>query len=212
MDWIHLLRIRNLAESLQESDLVLGGYQGLMLKVGIFMGSDAVQGFPRHGHASCSTGTCGKLLDFFVSNQGHLNMAAGAQPWWNGPDAKKKRSHADMEATSASGSGFDGLPNFPHDPATPPSKKVSFERRYDDGGATRFYGPRIKPGRGSNNVFYRWPLSQKFVPIPPGYQSTVEEEHVSDDEHAKAEAWICITHPLRKLSGGTMQRRFGEPQ
>ncbi|KAJ7889684.1 hypothetical protein B0H13DRAFT_2532181, partial [Mycena leptocephala] len=65
-----------------------------------------------------------------------IRLKAGA-PSWNGPDARKKHMRADMEATSASGSSSGGF-----DPATPPSKKVTFKRRYDNGdGAMRFYGP-----------------------------------------------------------------------
>ncbi|KAJ6469311.1 hypothetical protein C8R45DRAFT_837281, partial [Mycena sanguinolenta] len=120
-----------------------------------------------------------------------IRLKAGAQEWWNGPEAKKKRSHADMSA-SASGSGSGGLPD---DLATPPSKKVSFERRYDGGGASRFYGPRIKPGTGAKNVFYRCPLRKEFVAIPLGYQSTQEEEYVSDDEDAKAAAMDLYNPP-----------------
>jgi hypothetical protein len=98
------------------------------------------------------------LTDIGMKKGDVIRLKAGAQSWWNRPDARKKRSRADMEATSASGSGSGGFPDFPRDLATPPSKKVTFERRYDDGGgAMRFYGPRIKPGSGAKDIFYRCP-------------------------------------------------------
>jgi hypothetical protein len=55
------------------------------------------------------------LKDLGIKKGDVIRMKAGAQEWWNGPDAKK-RSHADMEATSASASGSGGLPD---DLATP---------------------------------------------------------------------------------------------
>ncbi|KAJ6448260.1 hypothetical protein C8R45DRAFT_1134350 [Mycena sanguinolenta] len=136
------------------------------------------------------------LTDLGIKKGDVIRMKAGAQEWWNGPNAKKKRSHADMEAMSASASGSSGLPDAL---ATPPSKKVSFERHYEDGGASRFYGPRIKPGEGAKNVFYCCPLRNKFVLIPLRYQCTHEEEYVSDDEDTKAEAVDLYNPPDFRL-------------
>ncbi|KAJ6451030.1 hypothetical protein C8R45DRAFT_848637, partial [Mycena sanguinolenta] len=140
------------------------------------------------------------LTDLGIKKGDVIRMKGGTQEWWNGPNAKK-RSHADMEATSASASGSGGLADAL---ATTPSKKVSFERHYEDGGASRFYGPQIKPGDGAKNVFYRCPLRNKFVPIPLGYQCTHEEEYVSDDEDAKAEAMDLYNPPDLQLEA---QRR-----
>jgi hypothetical protein len=137
------------------------------------------------------------LTDIGMKKGDVIRLKAGAQSWWNGPDARKKRSRADMEATSASRSGSGGFPDFPRELATPPSKKVMFERRYDDGGgAMRFYGPRIKPGSGAKDVFYRCPLRKEFVPIPLGYQCTIEEEYISGDEEAEAEAMDLYNPPV----------------
>ncbi|KAJ7850859.1 hypothetical protein B0H13DRAFT_1570584, partial [Mycena leptocephala] len=68
------------------------------------------------------------LVDIRLNKGDALCLKAGAQEWWKGPDAKKN------VVTPA----FDG-----HFDATPPSKKVLFERRWDDGRSTRYYGPRI---------------------------------------------------------------------
>ncbi|KAF8189594.1 hypothetical protein K438DRAFT_1552338, partial [Mycena galopus ATCC 62051] len=58
------------------------------------------------------------LMGMGMSKGDAIRLKAGAQNWWNGPDAKKKRNVN----------------------TTPPSQKVTFERRWDEGGAMRFYG------------------------------------------------------------------------
>ncbi|KAJ7686295.1 hypothetical protein B0H17DRAFT_1204353 [Mycena rosella] len=98
-----------------------------------------------------------------------LRIKAGSQPWWNGPNAKRKRGDSDAMPTA--------------DPlATPPAKKVAFERRFPEGGSERFYGPRIAAGDGEKNIFYCCPLRSKFVAVPLGYRYTEEDEYVSDEE------------------------------
>ncbi|KAJ7903197.1 hypothetical protein B0H13DRAFT_1538086, partial [Mycena leptocephala] len=100
------------------------------------------------------------LMDIGMNKGDAIRLKAGAQEWWKGPDAKKK-----------------------HIDATPPSKKVSFEHRWDDGGSMRFFGPRIIAGSDAKGVFYRCPVRERFVPVPLGYRSTTEGEMPdSDDE------------------------------
>ncbi|KAJ6586487.1 hypothetical protein DFH09DRAFT_1075410 [Mycena vulgaris] len=74
------------------------------------------------------------------------------------------------------------FPPFGDTPATPPSKKVAFERRYDDGGAERFYGPAIFPGDDMGEVWYRCPVRNTWGPVPLGYRSVMEEEGLASDE------------------------------
>ncbi|KAJ7663497.1 hypothetical protein B0H17DRAFT_867987, partial [Mycena rosella] len=84
-----------------------------------------------------------------------LRIKAGSQPWWNGPNAKRKRGDSDAMPTA--------------DPlATPPAKKVAFERRFPEGGLERFYGPHIAARDGEKNIFYCCPLRSKFVAVPLG--------------------------------------------
>ncbi|KAJ7723042.1 hypothetical protein B0H16DRAFT_1334341 [Mycena metata] len=106
-----------------------------------------------------------------------IRLKAGAQAWWKGPEARK-RNHSEIEDHSAGGSGSVRLPEA----ETPPSKKVAFERRYVDGGAERFYGPRIVTGGGERNIYYRCPVRLEFVPVPLGYRSTQEGEEPNDDD------------------------------
>ncbi|KAJ7355887.1 hypothetical protein DFH08DRAFT_803820 [Mycena albidolilacea] len=94
-----------------------------------------------------------------------IRLKAGAQSWWNGPEAKK-RTHSEI----------DNQGSTPDPLATPPSKKVAFERRFTEGGGERFWGPRIVAGQGEKNIWYRCPVRKEFVPVPPGYRATGENE------------------------------------
>ncbi|KAJ7733083.1 hypothetical protein B0H14DRAFT_3614993 [Mycena olivaceomarginata] len=66
--------------------------------------------------------------------------------------------------------------------ATPPSKKVAFERRFTEGGGERFWGPRIVAGQGKENIWYRCPVRKQFVPVPMGYRATGEDEIPEADD------------------------------
>jgi hypothetical protein len=123
------------------------------------------------------------LVDIGMNKGDALRLKAGAQEWWKGPDAKKKRGRGEMEAASGSGSETPAFDGYSKDvDGTPPSKKVSFERHWDDGGSTRYYGPRIIAGTDAEGVFYRCPVRERFVPIPLGYRSTTEEEMPDSDD------------------------------
>ncbi|KAJ7502229.1 hypothetical protein B0H11DRAFT_1663061, partial [Mycena galericulata] len=92
------------------------------------------------------------LMDLGLTKGDSIRLKEGAKSWWNRPDAPRKRTHGEMEGNSGSGGTI--IPH--HSPArdisaTPPFKKVAFERRFDDGGAERFYGPRIVSGSGEKN-------------------------------------------------------------
>ncbi|KAJ7022363.1 hypothetical protein C8F04DRAFT_1049070 [Mycena alexandri] len=118
-----------------------------------------------------------ELMEMGMRKGDVIRLKAGAQPWWNGAEARK-RTHSQIDNQTASSSGSIRSP----DPATPPSKKVAFERRYVDGGAERFYGPRIVTGGGERNIYYRCPVRLEFVPVPLGYRSTQEGEEPNDDD------------------------------
>ncbi|KAJ7015875.1 hypothetical protein C8F04DRAFT_1408854 [Mycena alexandri] len=118
-----------------------------------------------------------ELMEMGMRKGDVIRLKAGAQPWWNGAEARK-RTHSQIDNQTASSSGSIRSP----DPATPPSKKVAFERRYVDGGAERFYGPRIVTGGGERNIYYCCPVRLEFVPVPLGYRSTQEGEEPNDDD------------------------------
>ena len=87
----------------------------------------------------------------------------GAVVWWNGPDAKRKRVDSDKDADE------------------PPTKldSVSYERRFDDGGRSRFMGPSIVGGDYfvlGEKLWYKCKAHKDWFPIPPGYTVITEEE------------------------------------
>ncbi|KAJ6537380.1 hypothetical protein DFH09DRAFT_1400559 [Mycena vulgaris] len=93
------------------------------------------------------------LMDIRMTTGDAIRLKAGAQAWWNGPEANKKRSYGEMSEADSAGSSFGRTFTRPSDIlATPPSKKVSFERHWDDGGAERFYGPRIVEGDDDDQI------------------------------------------------------------
>lgn len=132
------------------------------------------------------------LEDIGMSKGDVLRMKAGAQQWWNGPDAKKKRvdsehagSAVDRTFLGNSGAASSSGGSSGDYPKTPENKKVSFELRYPDGGAQRFYGPRLSPGTpGPNdkNTWYRCPVRNTWEPIPPGYRAIMAPEDVPEDD------------------------------
>ncbi|KAJ7692826.1 hypothetical protein B0H16DRAFT_1398800 [Mycena metata] len=123
-----------------------------------------------------------ELINMGIRKGDAIRLKAGAQSWWNGPEARKRANSETDHQGSGSGSKRIRSPA----PATPPSQKVAFERRYNDGGAERFWGPRIIAGEGEKNVYYRCPLRKEFVPVPLGYRATQESEMPeSDDEQTE---------------------------
>ncbi|KAJ7770346.1 hypothetical protein B0H14DRAFT_2632620 [Mycena olivaceomarginata] len=68
------------------------------------------------------------LVDLAMTKGDVICLKAGAQDWWKGPEARKKRGHAEMENSVGSGSGSNkpGHPNSQHLDTTLPSKKMAF--------------------------------------------------------------------------------------
>ncbi|KAJ7114795.1 hypothetical protein C8R44DRAFT_629617 [Mycena epipterygia] len=133
------------------------------------------------------------LVDCGFTKGDALRIKAGAGEWWKGPDAKRKRVQTE-EPGSGSGSGSTSSSTHHVPPTqnnvdvTPPSKKVAFERRYDDGGRERFYGPRLTPGRdGDETDTDTWFRSGggQWLPLPLGYRAVHDyecEENEGDEE------------------------------
>ena len=70
----------------------------------------------------------------------------------------------------------------PSAPSTPPNKRVRFEKRFHDGGASWVYGPRIVEAEGdvpedlSFDWYYFCEARDAWVPIPPGCVPVLEHE------------------------------------
>ncbi|KAJ7939579.1 hypothetical protein B0H13DRAFT_1850362 [Mycena leptocephala] len=134
------------------------------------------------------------LLDCGMNMGDALRMKAGSVDWWKGPDAKRKRADSEVgpihaSITTASGSTVVSTRSAQNDPGTPPSKKISFERRYDEegggGGASRFFGPRITPVKGSQSVADKniWLLAAgSWIPMPLGYRPVQDYEFEEEED------------------------------
>jgi hypothetical protein len=98
-----------------------------------------------------------------------IRLKDGAVIWWKGPDAKRKRDQFEPE---------------PQD-ALPAKHTVAYERRFTEGGGSRFSaGPMVggdPPNAPGETIWYRCEARQDWFPIPPGY--TVEEENNEDDSY-----------------------------
>ncbi|KAJ7501190.1 hypothetical protein B0H11DRAFT_1713897 [Mycena galericulata] len=90
------------------------------------------------------------LVELGMTKGDVLRIKAGAQAWWKGPNAKRKRSDVE-ESDAATAGGTIPAPfassssSFLDPDLTPPSKKVAFELRFPEGGGQRFWGPRMTP-------------------------------------------------------------------
>jgi hypothetical protein len=98
-----------------------------------------------------------------------LRLKEGVVGWWNGPDAKRKRSRSNIA-----------------DDREPPPKRtntisVAYERRFEEGGGSRFSGPPMVAGdyqMPGETLWYRCEARQDWFQVPAGY--TVIED--ADDE------------------------------
>ncbi|KAJ7082170.1 hypothetical protein C8R43DRAFT_1142845 [Mycena crocata] len=128
----------------------------------------------------------GELVKIGLRAGDIIRLKAGAEKWWTGPDAKRKRADSQPD-----GSG--GL-------STPDNKKVSFEYRSPSGGGSRFFGPRMTPGDVSErdrNTFYRCEARNDWFPLPLGYVPVqAREEGEEDDPFQWNESKIGLKVPL----------------
>jgi hypothetical protein len=132
------------------------------------------------------------LVDCGLTKGDALRIKAGAVSWWNGPDAKRKRVVEETVSVPSElpGSSMAG-PSQPRDngPTTPPNKKVAFERRFEDDGATRFWGPRITPVKGSQSDADKntWLLAAgSWIPMPLGYRAV--EDYEADEQDGEEDS------------------------
>lgn len=125
------------------------------------------------------------LVDCGMTKGDVLRMKKGALEWWKGPDAKRKRTDS-IPAGGQSGQSllsFGSAAGLSHvnDPVTPPSKKIAFEHRYEEGGATRFWGPQITPSdHHDKHVWLR--AAGNWIPMPPGYRTVHDYEYDEEEE------------------------------
>lgn len=100
-----------------------------------------------------------------------IRLKQHSQRWWNSGDAKRKRATNDTGHTAPPAI-------VPSGDTTPPGKKVHFEKRYNDGGCYRFYGPKIIEGDFTPSAdaqwFYFCRARDAMVPLPPDHIPILE--------------------------------------
>ena len=107
----------------------------------------------------------GVLKDVGFTPGDVIHLKQNSQQWWNSADAKRKRvTHMPSPVSS-----------------TPPNKRVTFEKRYHDGGGYKVYGPKMIEGDLSPNADFNWYYFCKarddMVPLPLGYVPILDGEN-----------------------------------
>ncbi|KAI6033484.1 hypothetical protein BKA83DRAFT_4120971 [Pisolithus microcarpus] len=112
------------------------------------------------------------LSEFGISAGDAIRLKKGSMAWWNGPDAKRKRSDASASAEDA------------QQPAI--KKRVSYNKKYHEGGGCRFTGPPMrKDDRNPDfqpeldyDFFYYCDTQKQWLPVPAGF--VVDEDEPAD--------------------------------
>ena len=104
-----------------------------------------------------------------------IRLKRGSTIWWNGPNAKRKRSDTGQSSASQSKS-----PTH-----QPPQKKVAYEKKYHDGGGSRFTGPPMIAGDGDDDapkdyeLWYQSTDHGTWLPVPRGFIVCEDEDEDS---------------------------------
>ncbi|KIK13778.1 hypothetical protein PISMIDRAFT_17760 [Pisolithus microcarpus 441] len=122
------------------------------------------------------------LADLGLSAGDAIHLKKGSIAWWNGPDAKRKRSNASAsgapEPSSKRLNTQDSRPNRD-------SKlcRVSYERWYHEGGGWRFTAPPMHkddnpglPPKLDYDLFYLCETIKQWLPVPHGYSVDLDAE------------------------------------
>jgi len=122
-----------------------------------------------------------KILSKLGTSAGDiLHLKKGSMTWWNGLDAKRKRSNTTTSSSSAAVAREE-----------PAYKKVSYEKRYHEGGGSWFSGPPMKrdeddpdaaPIEHDYDLFYRCEIHKQWLPIPHGYSVDEDMDPFADAE------------------------------
>ena len=120
-----------------------------------------------------------EVEDKFLSDLGILagdtiRLKKGSIAWWNRPDAKRKRSNTSV--------------SVPETQQPPVKKRVSYNKRYHDGGGYRFSGPPMRrdedddgiPVVRDHDLLYFCHTQKQWLPVPVGYLIDEDEEPQAD--------------------------------
>ena len=113
------------------------------------------------------------LSDLSISAGDSIRLKKGSIAWWNGADAKRKRSNTSASSVETSNQR--------------PSKRLSYEKRFHDGGGCRFSAPPMRkddnddglPVEHDYDLFYQCETLKQWLPVPHGY--SVDEDAEFDD-------------------------------
>ncbi|KAF9238399.1 hypothetical protein BU15DRAFT_47788, partial [Melanogaster broomeanus] len=98
------------------------------------------------------------LKDVGMSTGDIIRLKKGSITWWNGPDVKRKHSDTVTDLT--------------------PVQKIAYEKRYHEGGASRFSGGPMRADDDNDDgtrasldydLFYRSNEHAQWLPVPKGF-------------------------------------------
>ena len=112
----------------------------------------------------------GVLKDVGFTPGDVICLKQNSQQWWNSTDAKHKRaSHMPSPVQS-----------------TPPSKRVTFEKRYHNGGGYKLYGPKMIEGDLPLDMDFDWyyfcKATDAMMPVPLGYVPVLDGENDDSED------------------------------
>ena len=115
------------------------------------------------------------LSDLGISAGDSIRLKKGSMAWWNGADAKQKRSNTSALSVETSNQQ--------------PSKRLSYKKQYHDGGGCCFSAPPMWKDDNDNgllpverdyDLFYQCETLRQWFPVPHGY-SVDEDTEFQDD-------------------------------
>ena len=119
-----------------------------------------------------------------VGDLGNVGMASGdairlreyASRWWT--DKCRRAAKRPRDTDTIASHSTRARP--PASESTPPSKKMRFEKRYNNGGAHTLYGPAVKSGSLDDDVDYMWWIYSNdlkmYIPLPLNKVPIIEGE------------------------------------
>jgi len=112
------------------------------------------------------------LSSFGISPWNIIHLRKGSVVWWNGPDAKRKRSNTSTSLGTEHGKSVGSLPR----------KKVAYEKKFHDSSGNRFSGPPMQADDGDSlsgtdyKLFYKCKARNQWLPVPKGFMVVEDED------------------------------------
>ncbi|KIK13577.1 hypothetical protein PISMIDRAFT_17902 [Pisolithus microcarpus 441] len=117
------------------------------------------------------------LADLGLSAGDAIRLKKGSTAWWNGPNAKRKQSNASTSGTPGPAAKRNNTQDLK-------PVRLSYERRYHDGGSWRFTAPPMRkndndassPPEQDFDLFYCCETLKQWLPVPHGYSVDADME------------------------------------